>query len=263
MTRRIYVHTRRRWPAGDCTMIRHSTLLALLVLALCGTATAQTTRGFVAVNGGLQSGSKGFSQDRLVDSPLFGPEDGTLTARHPGGNATVFDVSAGARLWRQLGVGVGVSRLSRSETVGLTGQLPHPFRFDRPRAVDGTEAGVASEETALHVHARWGIPVSQSVEVALFGGPTFFSVSQAFVTGIDFDQAYPYDTATLTSAMTRTQDGSTIGFNVGADIAVYFSRWVGVGGLIRFSRSKVDLGDSPTTIAVGGLHTAAGLRLRF
>ena len=39
-------------------MIRHSTLLALLVLALCGTATAQTTRGFVAVNGGLQSGSK-------------------------------------------------------------------------------------------------------------------------------------------------------------------------------------------------------------
>ena len=88
-------------------MIRHSTLLALLVLALCGTATAQTTSGFVAVNGGLQSGSKGFSQDRLVDSPLFGPEDGTLTARHPGGNATVFDVSAGARLWRQLGVGVG------------------------------------------------------------------------------------------------------------------------------------------------------------
>ena len=164
-------------------------------------------------------------------------------------------------VWRQLGV--GVSRLSRSETVGLSGQLPHPFRFDRPRAVDGTEAGVAREETAIHVHARWGIPVSQSVEVALFGGPTFFSVSQAFVTGIDFDQAYPYDTATLTTAMTRTQDGSTIGFNVGADVSVYFSRWVGVGGLIRFSRSEVDLGDRPTTIAVGGLHTAAGLRLRF
>ena len=244
-------------------MIRRSTLLALLVLALCGTATAQTTHGFVAVNGGLQSGSKGFSQDRLIDSPLFGPEDGTLTARHSGGNATVFDVAAGARLWRQLGVGVGVSRLSRSETVGLTGQLPHPFFFDRPRAVDGTEAGVAREETALHVHARWGIPVSPSVEVALFGGPTFFSVTQAFITGIDFDQAYPYDTATLTAAMTRTQDGSTIGFNIGADIAVYFSRWVGVGGLIRFSRSEVDLGDGPTTIAVGGLHTAAGLRLRF
>ena len=151
-----------------------------------------------------------------------------------------------------------MSRLSRSETVDLTGQLPHPFFFDRPRAVDGTGAGVAREETALHVHARWGIPVSQSVEVALFGGPTFFSVSQAFVTGIDFDQAYPYDTATLTGAMTRAEDGSTIGFNVGADVSVYFSRWLGVGGLIRFSRSEVDLGDRPTTIAVGGLHTAAG-----
>ena len=108
-----------------------------------------------------------------------------------------------------------------------------------------------------------GFPSASPSRSTLFGGPTFFSVSQAFVTGIDFDQAYPYDTATLTAAMTRTQDGSTIGFNVGADIAVYFSRWVGVGGLIRFSRSEVDLGDGPTTIAVGGLHTAAGLRLRF
>ena len=129
-------------------MNRTTSLATLaLLMVLCGTATAQTTRGFVAINGGLQSGSEGFSQDGLVDSPLFGPEDGTLTARHPGGNATVFDVAAGARLWRQLGVGVGVSRLSRSETVGLSGQLPHPFRFDRPRAVDGTEAGVAREET--------------------------------------------------------------------------------------------------------------------
>ena len=111
-------------------MNRTTSLATLaLLLALCGTATAQTTRGFVAINGGLQSGSKGFSQDSLVDSPLFGPEDGTLTARHPGGDATVFDVAAGARLWRQLGVGVGVSRLSRSETVDLSGQLPHPFRF--------------------------------------------------------------------------------------------------------------------------------------
>ena len=107
------------------------------------------------------------------------------------------------------------------------------------------------------------IPIPASDKFALFGGPTFFSASQTFVTGIDFDQAYPYDTATLTAAMTRTQDGSTIGFNVGADVSVYFSRWVGVGGLIRFSRSEVDLGGGPTTIAVGGLHSAAGLRLRF
>ena len=56
----------RRWPVGDCALLRHSALLTLLVLALCGTATAQTTRGFVTVNGGLQSGSQGFSQDRLM-----------------------------------------------------------------------------------------------------------------------------------------------------------------------------------------------------
>ena len=69
-------------------MNRTTSLATLaLLLALCGTATAQATRGFVAINGGLQSGSKGFSQDSLVDSPLFGPEDGTLTARLDAGGA--------------------------------------------------------------------------------------------------------------------------------------------------------------------------------
>ena len=79
-------------------MNRTTSLATLaLLLAFYGTATAQTTRGSVAINGGLQSGSKGFSQDSLVDSPLFGPEDGTLTARHPGGDATLCSMSPLAR----------------------------------------------------------------------------------------------------------------------------------------------------------------------
>ena len=42
-------------------MNRTTSLATLaLLLAFYGTATAQTTRGFVAINGGLQSGSKGF-----------------------------------------------------------------------------------------------------------------------------------------------------------------------------------------------------------
>ena len=80
---------------------------------------------------------------------------------------------------------------------------------------------------------------------------------------MDFSQDYPYDTATLGRATTREYNGSTVRFKVGADIAVYFSKWVGVGGLIRFSRADLDLSDGSTTVTVGGLHTAGGLRLRF
>ncbi len=149
--------------------------------------------------------------------------------------------------------------LSRPETVSFTARLPHPFHFDRFRQLEGTQGDISREETAVHLHARWTVPVGEAVEIALFGGPTFFRASQELLTEVDFSQEYPYDTATLGRATTREYDGSTVGFNVGADIAAYFSKWVGVGGLIRFSRADLDLSDGSTTVTVGGLHTAGGL----
>ena len=49
----------------------------------------------------------------------------------------------------------------------------------------------------MHLHARWTVPVGEAVEIALFGGPTFFRASQELLTEVDFSQEYPYDTATL------------------------------------------------------------------
>ena len=55
----------RRWPAGDCAMIRHSTLL---VLALCGTATARRRPG-PAPLGALGVGPGPGRGSRLVQDP--------------------------------------------------------------------------------------------------------------------------------------------------------------------------------------------------
>ena len=244
-------------------MNRHLATLVLLLVLFSGTAAAQTTRGFVGISAGLQSGSEGFSHSATLQSPLFGPEDGILATQHPGGSDTLFDFAGGVRIVGQLGIGAGVSMFSRPETVSFTARLPHPFHFDRFRQLEGTQGDISREETAVHVHARWTVPVGSAVEIALLGGPTFFRASQELLTAVDFSQEYPYDTATLGRATTREYDGSTVGFNVGADIAVYFSKWVGVGGLIRFSRADLDLSDGSTTVTVGGLHTAGGLRLRF
>ena len=54
---------------------------------------------------------------------------------------------------------------------------------------------------------------------------------------------------------------SAIGFNVGADVWIYFTRWIGVGGAIRFTRVIVDL--DAVEVEAGGLLTSAGLRVRF
>ena len=64
----------------------------------------------------------------------------------------------------------------------------------------------------------------------------------------------------------RAQSASTTGGHVGADIAVYFSDRVGIGGTVRVSRGSVDVdasdGDT-VAIDVGGVQMSGGLRLRF
>ena len=61
-------------------MNRHLATLVLLLVLFSGTAAAQTTRGFVGISAGLQSGSEGFSHSATLESPLFRPEDGILAA---------------------------------------------------------------------------------------------------------------------------------------------------------------------------------------
>jgi len=244
-------------------MNRYLTTLAWLVVLASGSAAAEPIGGFVGVNAGLQFGSKGFPHSVAFDHALFGPEQGQLQARHPGGGGGLFDFTATAPMVGQFGVGAGVSIFSRPETVSFSARLPHPLHFDRFRQVEGTHGGIRREETAVHLHARWTVPAGEAVEIALFGGPTFFRVSQEFLTGVDFTQEYPYDTVMLGLSTAQKHEGSAIGFHAGVDIAFYFSRFVGVGGLIRFSRAGVDLADRGNPVTAGGVHTAAGLRLRF
>ena len=223
-------------------------------------------RGFITINGGLQAASADFSDNIAFSHPLFGPEEGDFDARYRGGGDTLLDVSGGVRIWRHLAVGAAVSQFSHEDDAGITGRIPHPFLFDRSRQISGTAAGLARQEMAVHIQAFWVIPAGRSVDIALFGGPTFFNVTQELVTGVTFDQTYPYNDATFAGASRQPQSAATTGFHVGADVAFYFSNWVGVGGMVRFSRGSVDLDSQDgggVAIDTGGLQTSGGLRLRF
>ena len=239
-------------------------VFSVLALPADGGAQQRTedSRGFVNVNGGYQASSTDFTSSFGF---LSNAEEVTSRTDYAVDAGLFFDMSGGVRVWRHLAVGVGFSRFNQDGEAAIAAALPHPFFFDRDRPVSGTAIAIR-EETAVHIQAQWVIPVSDMVDVAVFGGPTFFTVEQDLVSGIDFTDVFPFETATFVSASVEQQSESTVGYHVGADIAVYFTPNVGVGGLVRFSQATVDFSSNDGgTISVdtGGVHFGGGLRLRF
>lgn len=253
----------RRAPAVSIAVF---TLFALSGVVPTAQAQTEESRGFLSINGGIQAAGEDFSGRGAFDDPLFGPERASFEADYGAATDNLFDVGGGVRVRGNLAVGAAVSLASRESDAAVSAQLPHPFLFERPRAISGTAAGLARTETAVHLQVQYMIPVSSSFTVTLFGGPTWFNVAQDLVSGVDFDHEYPYDSARFTGARAAEQSASAIGVHAGADAAFYFSRAIGVGGTVRFSRGTVEF-DAPSGGAVestaGGLQTSGGLRIRF
>jgi hypothetical protein len=102
--------------------------------------------------------------------------------------------------------------------------------------------------------------------VRLFAGPSYFTVEQEVVTGVETDEAYPFDTAEFRGATTRRAKGSAIGVNAGLEAARLFTRRVGIAGSVRYAAASIDL-DADNTQSVsttgGGLQAGLGLRILF
>ena len=242
-------------------------------------APAGDARVFITVNGGLQTMTSGFSEnvvflesggeyptERGVISDAAAREQARFESDYRFENGTLFDVSGGVRVASYFGVGLGVSRFNIEETASVSAQVPHPIHFERDRTISGASPPLDREESAVHLQALVVLPVNRSLTVTGFGGPSFFNVKQQLVTDVNFTHAYPYGMAAFSSAVVDRESGSTVGFNVGADVAFYFTGNVGVGWLTRYSRGTLELpsaGDDTLDIETGGLHTAVGLRLRF
>ena len=247
-------------------MKQHVVLVAAIaVLAAPAAARAQAGvdafRGFVSVNGGYQMTSNDFT-----DGAVFreNSEDGRFDAAYGVPRGRTFAVSGGGRVWRWLGVGAGFSRYSQSTTATLTGAVPHPFFFNRPRAFGSDITGLKREELALNFQLRAVVPVKQ-VEVSVFGGPSLLRVKQAAVTSISYRDEYPYEEV-LVGAQQTTIDASGPGFNAGMDVAVFFARQIGVGLSVQYAGATLNLpssGEGLAQIKAGGIQTGGGLRLRF
>jgi hypothetical protein len=243
-------------------MTKTSSILAVAAVLVAGTwseARAQApvspaNQGFVNVNLGWQPQSRTITTAQTL--PIFG-ETATITSNQPVHGGVVFDFGGGYKVWRNLAVGVNVSRFSRESDAAVVATIPNPLVFDQPATLNLTQAALGHSETGVHLQAVWFFPPIDNMDVSVSIGPSFIHVSQDLVRSATIDSAA--QTVTLSSG---NETGTAVGFNVGVDGNYFFNRNIGAGVYMRYAGGSVDLPSVPG-LSVGGFQIGAGARFRF
>jgi len=240
-------------------------IVAVMALSVATPVAAQTwsERGFLSGNGAYQPTTNDFSDRFQFEKDL---ETGSTDVDYPVKGGVVFDGGGGVRLWKGLGAGVAVSYFSHKSPAATRTRSPHPFHLNQFRDVSGDSRDLSRTETAVHVQAMYFWDPDGPLRVVVSGGPTFFSVEQELVASVQLAEEYPYDTAQFSSVRAEKVKESKVAFNVGADVLWMFSRSIGLGGLVRFSRAGVDLGapnNRTVSVDAGGVYAGGGLRVVF
>lgn len=235
-------------------------ILALCVCAAPRMAAAQTMqwtdKGYVSVNGGAQAGSHDLSES---GSFALYDETATFTSTNKVKGGALFDVGGAYRVWgKNLLAGVSISHVSSKSDGSLTGSIPDPVFFDRPRAVTKAFSGLKHAETAVHLAAIWMMPVANKIDVGLFAGPTIFSIKQDTIPSLTITEPGPTVTTAVSSA-----SKTAVGFNVGVDAQYMLRKKIGVGVVARYAGGSVSLPGASKKLTVGGFQIGVGGRLRF
>lgn len=251
-------------------MNRPSTLLALTALALAGASPAvraaepaRPDRVRVVVNGAGWLKSLSFGDTRQY--PEYA-ETTTVHSSYAVKSGLGLDLAVQLNLYRGLGVLVGYSVSSRSESGSFDAQVPHPLYLDQPRSLGGELTGYHYREGAIPLDLAFSHGGGR-IEWTIFAGATLFRVEADMLDRLSYDQQYPYDTLTLAGAPARRVKASPTGFNVGGRLDYRFGRSFGLGVQLGYSSASVKLrattDASQASYDAGGLQAGAGLRLYF
>ena len=215
-----------------------------------------TDMGFVNASLGIQSGSRTLTTSSTFD---YLEEQASLDTTQDVDGAAFLDISGGYKVWRNLAVAIGFSRMKSDSDVTFTAAIPDPVATDRPRSVSGSAAGAEHKEQAFHFMGVWMVPVTDKIDVGVSAGPTIFQVSQDIPSAITVSEPGPTVTGTtLTSA-----DKTTIGLNLGVDVTYLVRPDIGAGLLVRYTWGSADLQGATDKLTVGGFQIGIGARYRF
>lgn len=266
--------------------------LIALVLLLVPVAASAQTRG--AVNGPTEQptgSTRGFARGwidvnlgfampaesdygAIYTTRLFG-ETATSTADYHAPAGASFDFGGGVMLTPMFGVGVSFVGTAHQDSAMLGIRIPHPT-FANTYAGDATptDEKLMRSEGSVNIQAVFVSEMSRRITSRIFGGPSYFRMKQDAVGAIRYDHDYlfflPAHDVTITSYEPSTiefEDGGGWGFHVGGDVNVFFTRVVGIGWFMRYSRGTVSvfepLSGGDADFKTGGFQSGGGLRLRF
>ena len=239
-----------------------------LGLLAAGPTTAQMQpwedNGYVSINFSYRVGDRDF-QERLSDT-VFG-EEATYTVDHTSGGGGEFDIGGGIRVWRNLAAGVAVTSFSTADGAAITGSIPHPLFFNRPRSPTFARTDLEYAELGVHIQAAWVLPLTEKISLTVAGGPSFFSVDQGLITSVTKapELGAPFDVVEIASAAATSVSATGVGGNAGIDITYLVTETLGGGLFVRWTGGSVDVpaGSGTQSIDVGGTQVGIGLRARF
>jgi len=192
-------------------------------------------------------------------------ETGRIESRYENGGGPGLEAELGWRFARRFVLSAAAGVVRRTGTGSFLASLPHPLLFGAARQAEGQFGGSRERETAVHLDlAVTG--AAGRLEWSAFAGPSLIRVDALLLRSVEYAQAYPYDTVTLTGTPLASAGGSAAGFNVGAGLDWRVGRRVFLGTQARFSRATVRLrptADDTVDVGAGGLQVAAGIRFEF
>jgi len=224
-------------------------------------------RGFINVGWGVESGSSAMSDTR---TSLIYEESATITSASNFTSGSLFDVGVGLRVWKNLTVGAAYHQEQNDTNGELTGSIPSPVFFNRPRNLNVEVQNLDRKESATHLVIGWMVPIGAKFDVMVFGGPSFFRITQDAVSEVTITEPGGAFTSVTAAPQITERAKSVTGYNVGLD-ATYIvwsndSIRLGAGGFVRFTQAKAEiemLSGAAVPTDVGGVQFGFGGRLRF
>lgn len=233
--------------------------LAVVAGVLAATpASAQSGRVSASINFGAQASSGDFTQ-RLT--PTIYNELASVDIAQDYESGPLFDIGGGVTLFGNIGVGLAYSRTSGDGVAAVAAQIPNQLFFDQPRGASASADGLKHTENAVHLQVFYRFAASPKLDVTVGVGPTFFSIKQELIDGIDVTEPTP----TISPRVVESSE-SAVGVNVSADLTYMVTKNIGAGVLLRYAGGSADFGTpsgSSVSLDAGGFQFAGGLRVRF
>jgi hypothetical protein len=240
-------------------------MMTVLTLAHASSAVAQGEPGarfFFNLNGAGQNQSQ-MLETGVKTFPIYG---GTATWGTAQGmeSGSVFDISAGGRVWRQVFVGLGYAKMEdTTNEIAGNASIPDPLIFNRLRPLTFTNEAVHTERS-VYLQVLWIQPIWRGIEAAASIGPSWFRTQQDFMvplTAANFTEPGTGQTPSVSRTIVTEIESKAAGVNAGIDLS-YIYRYVGAGFFLRYNGATVDFPSFPD-FKVGGFQYGGGLRVRF